>query len=198
MSLLTRINHIGESRRQIDIKSFGHNYLDLGKNEYRAVLQVGSINFELKSELEQDTLLLNYLKFINSLPCSIQILVRVRSFDINNYIDDFKINNKKNKNFKGESYIKFINDQIKSKKILTRKFYLIVSAKNKDKDLVLNQLNHNCEIISKNLKKLGLWSQRLNSLETIDLFYSFFNPRQAKLQPISAATLKLLNKFDYL
>ena len=85
-----RINHSKvSSRRQVQIKEVKDNVLILPGNRYRTVLETSSVNFELKSEDEQDVLIDNFQNFLNSLPCTLQILIRVREVDIDHYLEDF-------------------------------------------------------------------------------------------------------------
>ncbi len=57
MSILQKAKHKASAREQIDIKGVQDGVLMLAKHEYRAVLEVSSVNFELKSEDEQDALI---------------------------------------------------------------------------------------------------------------------------------------------
>jgi hypothetical protein len=56
------------------------------------------------------------------------------------------------------------------------------------------QLSLTADIVTKGLARLGMQSRQLSSLEVLDLFYSFYSPGQAKRQPLSAQTLKLLSE----
>lgn len=60
----------------------------LPNNEYRAILQVSSLNFELRSEEEQDAIIETYESFLNSVGSNLQILVRTREIDMDKYLDD--------------------------------------------------------------------------------------------------------------
>src|SRR3989344_9131023 len=75
------------SRRQIQIKEVKDGILVLPNHEYRVVIETSSINFELKSEDEQDVLIDGFQNFLNSLPCELQVLVRVREVDLDRYLD---------------------------------------------------------------------------------------------------------------
>lgn len=57
------------SRQQIQIKEVVDNILVLPGNEYRQILETSSVNFELKSEEEQDVIIDSFQNFLNSLPC---------------------------------------------------------------------------------------------------------------------------------
>src|SRR5574344_683576 len=76
------------SRNQIAIKGVRDGILMLPNNEYRAILQVSSLNFELRSEDEQDAIIETYESFLNSVGTSLQILVRTREIDMDKYLED--------------------------------------------------------------------------------------------------------------
>ena len=76
------------SRNQIAIKGVRDGVLMLPNNEYRAILQVSSLNFELRSEEEQDAIIDIYESFLNSVGSSLQILIRTREIDMDKYLED--------------------------------------------------------------------------------------------------------------
>src|SRR6185437_11241629 len=95
MSFLGKSNNKVSSRRQIQIKEVKEGILVLPGNEYRIIIETSSINFELKSEEEQDILLDSFQNFLNALPTTIQILVRSREIDCEQYLE--AIENKQHK-----------------------------------------------------------------------------------------------------
>ncbi len=60
--------------------------------------------------------------------------------------------------------------------------------------MVKEQLLLNGDIVSRGLARLGVRTQQLTSLEVLDLFYTFYNPQQAKRQPITDKTMQLLKE----
>ena len=74
------------ARQQIAIKEVRDGVLLLPGNQFRLVLETTAINFELKSEAEQDVLIESYEGFLHSLPCPLQLLIRVREVDIEQYV----------------------------------------------------------------------------------------------------------------
>ncbi len=80
------------SRRQIKIKEVKDDVLILPGNQYRMIIETSSVNFELKSEDEQDVLIDSFQNFLNSLSSPIQILIRVREIDVDSYLDDISKN----------------------------------------------------------------------------------------------------------
>jgi hypothetical protein len=193
------------SRRQIQIKEVKDNILILPNLEYRVILETSSVNFELKSEAEQDVLIDGFQNFLNSLNCQLQILVRVREVDVDHYIEDILRlkENEKEKVYLNQldDYCHFIRNLVAGNKILSRKFYVVIpyrgEGKNKDFKLIKEQLKLLSDIVIKGIEKLGMKARTLNSLEILDLFYSFYNPNQIKTQMLSKETLQKLVEDNY-
>lgn len=205
MWLTSRSNRKSSSRRQMQIKEFRDDILILPGNEYRLALETSAINFELMSEDEQDVLIDGYQTFLNSLPSAVQILVRVREVDIESYLSSLtqKKEQEKEEVYKKQidRYGQFIEELVSDSKILSRRFYLILSYRSEkrsiDFQVVKEQLALQKDIISRGLEKLGVQLKLLNTLEFMDLFYSFYNQDQAKSQVLSSQTLKELVQNTY-
>ena len=188
------------SRSQIAIKGARDGILILPNNQYRAVLEVSSLNFELKSEDEQDIIIDTYESFLNSVGTNLQILIRTREVDMDKYLEDLgmRLEDEAEPIYKKQlkNYDEFIRSLIQSNKILTRRFYVIVpfSATGKiEFDLVKEQLGITVDIVAKGMMRLGMHTKELSSLEILDLFYSFYNPVQAKLQPLTERALQMIH-----
>lgn len=188
------------ARNQIAIQSVRDNILSLPNNEYRAVLQVSSLNFELRSEEEQDAIIDTYESFLNSVGSSLQILVRTREIDMDKYLEDLssRLDGETEQVYKDQlkNYDEFIRSLITTNKILTRHFYIVVpyTAKGKtDFELVQEQLNLRLDIVAKGMMRIGMHTKALTSLDMLDLFYSFYSPSQAKLQPLTEQALRLIH-----
>ncbi|HUD06949.1 MAG TPA: TraC family protein [Candidatus Saccharimonadales bacterium] len=200
MFTLQKSNKKASSRRQIDIKGAKDGILMLPSEQYRVVLQVSAVNFELKSEAEQDALIDTYQSFLNSLPCPLQILIRIREMDMDRYLDEFnsRLENEKEPVYRAQikNYSEFVSGLITTNKILARHFYVVIpfSGKEHDFEVIKEQLMLSSDIIAKGLARLGMQSRQLTSLEILDLFYSFYNPGQAKRQPLAKQTFELLNR----
>lgn len=188
------------SRGQIAIKGVRDGILMLPNNEYRAILQVSSLNFELKSEEEQDAIIETYESFLNSVGTSLQILVRTREIDMDKYLEDLgeRLDSETVPIYRDQlqNYDEFIRSLITDNKILTRHFYIVVpykmSGKN-DFDIVYEQLKIRLDIIAKGMARIGMHTDQLDSLETLDLFYSFYSPTQSKLQPLTEQALQIIH-----
>ena len=188
------------SRRQIQIKEVRDGVLVLPNNEYRVILETSSINFELKSEDEQDVTIEAFENFLNSLPTPLQILIRVREIDIEKYLEQISKtkDEEKEKVYRKQlnNYSIFIKNLVAGNKILSRRFYVIIPYKSTDPgndfQLIKEQININRDIVARGLEKLGMKTKVLGSLEILDLFYSFYNPGQVKTQELRGEVVKTL------
>ncbi|OGE32827.1 hypothetical protein A3C59_04360 [Candidatus Daviesbacteria bacterium RIFCSPHIGHO2_02_FULL_36_13] len=193
------------SRKQIRIKEVKEGILILPGNRYRSIIETSAVNFELRSEEEKDQIIDNFQNFLNSLPANIQILIRVREVDIDKYLEDFtkKQENEESQVYKDQiqNYCEFISDLVSGNKILSRKFYVIIPYdvldKKSDFELIKEQIQLRQDIIVKGLEKLGMKTRVLDSLEVLELFYTFYNPDQIKSQPLKAENLKPLFEGAY-
>lgn len=193
------------SRNQIAIKEVKDGILVLPNNEYRLIIETSSVNFELKSEAEQDVLIDSFQTFLNSLPTKLQILIRVREVDIDQYIDTIEQLKTQEENEKYleqiDDYTQFIRQLVSGNKILSRKFYIVLPYKpdsNKDAfDLAKAQLTLIQDMLVHGLERLGMKAQALSSLEVLSLFYSFYNQNQAKTQELNQVTMNALMRYNH-
>ena len=192
MWLLNKSKQKTSSRRQIQIKEVKEGVIILPNNQYRVVLETSSINFELKSEAEQDVIIDSFQNFLNSLSFPVQILVRVREIDIDQYIEQILVKKDKEKEeaYKTQiqNYAEFIRNLVSGNKILARHFYFVIAFvpddKKQDFDLTREQIRTREDIVVKGLEKVGMKVKNLDSLQVLQLFYNFYNPSQSKSQPL--------------
>ena len=193
------------SRQQIQIKEVVDNILVLPNNEYRQILETSSVNFELKSEEEQDVIIDSFQNFLNALPCQIQILVRVREVDIDKYLED--IGKTKDKEtvpaYKKqiEGYCTFVKKLVSGNKILSRRFYIVVPYKHTDHHqdwkLIKEHLSLEIDIIIKGLERMQMKARPLTGIEILNLFYTFYNSESMKTQALTKETVEALLKNNY-
>ncbi len=205
MWLLNKSHKKVSSRKQIAIKEVRDGILVLPHNQYRLALESSSVNFELKSEEEQDVIIDSFQNFLNALPCPVQILIRVREVDIDDYVEQIAATKESEKEnvYKDQihNYCTFIKDLVSGNKILSRHFYVIIpytaAEKTNDFQLIKEQLHLTRDIVLRGLEKLGMKARPLDSLELLDLFYSFYNPAQAKTQALKGQTVNMLLQNSY-
>ena len=200
MFALQKSNRKASARNQIDIQGVKNGVLILPGNKHRKILNVSPVNFELRSEDEQDAIIDTYESFLNSLGHPLQILIRTRELDMDKYLGELndKLAGEKVPIYKQQlkNYDEFIRSLITNNKILSRYFYVIVPydfTGKLDFESVLEQLNLRVDLVQKGLSRFGMRSHELSDLEVLDLFYSFYNPEQSKIQPLTSQALELLH-----
>lgn len=106
------------------------NVVTLKNGGLRAVLKTSSINFNLKSEQEQNAIIQAYQSFLNSLEFPVQILVRSKKLDIDDYIDSVRdIGDKQQNKLLQEQtyeYADYIQKLIEYADIMAKEFYVVV------------------------------------------------------------------------
>ena len=197
MSILQKSNKKTSARQQINIKGVRGNMLLLPHDQYRVVIEVSPVNFELKSEEEQDALIDTYESFLDSLPCPLEIVVRIRELDMDKYLADVQglLDGEEEEIYRNqiENYTEFVQGLVADNKILSRHFYVVLPYVAKEFETAKEQLSLNADMVSKGLTRLGMRTRQLSNIELLDLFHTFYNPAQAKRQPISDQVAELLN-----
>ncbi len=96
----------------------------------RTVLKVSSINFNLKSEDEQNAIIYSYQGFLNTLDFPIQIVVKSKKLDIDEYLDNLRKmgENQKNQLLQRQTfeYVEYISKLVEYADIMEKEFYVVV------------------------------------------------------------------------
>jgi hypothetical protein len=170
------------------------------------ILESSSLNFGLLSENEQEAVIASYAGLLNSLNFPVQIVVRSQKKDISKYmqyLEEVRQNIKIPKlSSIMDDYRQFVQEAIKKKNILSKKFYIAIpftpyelglaksvsvtffSTKNstlpfpksyvirKAKISLLPKRDH----LIRQAGRLQLKFRQLDTVELIRLFYDIFNP----------------------
>lgn len=96
----------------------------------RAVVQCSAINFNLKSEAEQNAIIYSYQSFLNTLDFPIQIVVRSRKLDLDTYLVKLRKIAEKQTNTllqkQTYDYIDYIQRLIEYADIMQKQFYVVI------------------------------------------------------------------------
>lgn len=118
------------SQLHLRIAEIRDNTLVLKNGGLRAILKVSSLNFNLKSEAEQKAIIYSYQSFLNTLDFPIQIVIRSRKLDLDNYIDKLKTLAEKQTNSllqkQTYEYADYIRRLIEYADIMEKEFYVVV------------------------------------------------------------------------
>jgi len=194
------------TQKFVEVKEIKDGTVILENGSLRRVLMVSGINFELKSEDEQNIIIYAYQNFLNTLDFSIQIVVHSRKLNIESYLD--KLSERKsmetNELLKNQisEYIEFIRSYVELNAVMAKNFFVIVpydpiiipgggrkifdlfkfGSKTKTSKIEENleqkmiQLNQRTEQVINGLSQIGLRVVALNDEELTELFYNLYNP----------------------
>jgi hypothetical protein len=192
----------------IDIAGIHDGIVVLKTGGYRMIFSVSALNFSLKSEEEQNSLIFQYQSFLNSLHFPIQIVMRSKKLDLNPYIK--KINEQKDKQtselikIQTEDYLDFISELINLANIMKKTFYVVVPfdpvsvkggsimdklfKKNESTNIRVSdaefkrykdEISERGNTVATGLGGMGLHCVQLTTEEIIELFYKIYNPDMA-------------------
>ena len=189
----------------VDIKEVRDGVVYLKSGGIRKLLIVGGINFDLKSEEEQVTILNSFQNFLNTLDFSVQFFVHSRKVNIENYLTKMRERQEQEENellkIQISEYIEFIRSFVDQNAIISKTFFIIVpyesvsiqksglgffdmfspSGKKPGVDqslqAALEQLEHRVAEITDGLEQIGLHVTQLGDDEIVELFYNMYNPQ---------------------
>ena len=102
----------------------------LQNGSLRAVIEVSSINFELRSEEEQIGILQNFQRFLNSIDFPLQMVVNSRQLNMDEYLKmvDGVAEAATNELLKIQAieYHKFVKELLELSNIMTKHFYVVL------------------------------------------------------------------------
>lgn len=121
---------LSSSQTYLKIAEIRDDTLVLKNGGIRAVLNVSSINFNLKSEDEQNAIIYSYQNFLNSIEFPVQIIIKSKKLDIDNYIDQLNELGEKQTNTllqrQTYEYIDYIQRLVEYADIMQKEFYVVV------------------------------------------------------------------------
>jgi type IV secretory pathway VirB4 component len=123
-------NTAASTQVHLKVAEIRDDTLVLKNGGLRAALKVNSINFNLKSDDEQNAIIYSYQNFLNSLEFPIQIVIRSKRLDIDNYLDSLNDLGEKQTNDllqrQTYEYMDYIQRLVEYADIMEKSFYVIV------------------------------------------------------------------------
>ncbi|PLX27787.1 hypothetical protein C0583_00925 [Candidatus Parcubacteria bacterium] len=204
---------IRQSTQQfLDIAEIKEDVVIMRDGTLRGVLLVSSINFALKSEEEQDSIISAYISFLNNINFPIQIVIQSRELNIEGYLNMLEEKRKVQTNellkIQTSEYIHYISELVSMSKIMNKRFYIVIPynpladkekslgsklmdvlrpatvIKMKEEKFLKNkaELNRLIENVMGGLTSAGLHSVQLDTQSLIELYYNSYNPGTSSLQ----------------
>ncbi len=127
----TKKDHPDSStQRYLPFSWIRENIILMKDDSARLVMRCSTINFLLKNSDEQDSIIVSFQRFLNSLDFPIQILVRSKKLDIDWYLNNLNDKALKQKNSLLQNqtyeYIEYLRKLIEVAQIMKKEFYIIV------------------------------------------------------------------------
>ncbi len=201
---MAKAPEIGATQQFIDIEDIKDGVVFLRGGGMRRVLMVSGINFELKSEEEQNIITYGYQSFLNTLDFSAQFIVHSRKLNIDSYL--LKLEERKsaetNELLQNQisEYIEFIRSFVELNAVMAKTFFVVVPydpivVPSSGKKILgflgkqvasapleqttsqkLTQLSQRTDQVVNGLNQIGLRVVALNDEELVELFYNLYNP----------------------
>lgn len=172
--------------KEIDKEGF----IKLKNNKIIKILKINPINYNLKSDLEKESILNSYKIFLKTCNFNIQILIQSNKEDLSHHILNIQKNilKKENKYLEkiSKNYIQFINKINSERKSSSKDFYIIISNEINKKSLYIqseeiikNELKEKYFKIKECLSRSGNSVIELSNKKEIEkLFFSFLNTKK--------------------
>jgi len=118
------------TQRYLPFSQIRENIIIMKDDSARLILQCSAINFLLKNTDEQDSIIVSFQRFLNSLDFPIQIMVRSKKLDIDSYLS--KLNDKaikqENPLLQNQTYeyIEYLKKLVEVAQIMKKEFYIVL------------------------------------------------------------------------
>lgn len=118
------------TQRHLPFSQIRENIIIMKDSSARMIFRCSTINFLLKSTEEQDSIIMSFQRFLNSLDFPIQIMVRSTKLDIDGYLNKLKemAVSQQNSLLQNQTYeyIEYLKKLVEVAQIMKKEFYLIV------------------------------------------------------------------------
>jgi hypothetical protein len=189
----------------LSIEHIDEDVVYLSGEQYRAVLEAGSVNFGLQGEAEQEVVIAGFARALNALSYPIQVLVRVLPIDLDQYLGDIEGRTRGLSDALADlsqEYVSFLRRLARNRALLERRFYVVVPAGTEaasarpwplrqgrpsaDLEAARRQLTFRTEEVQRQLIRCGLPSRRLKGAELIRLYFACWCPDLARVQRLGS------------
>jgi len=186
----------------------------LKNGSLKTVLRVSGINFDLKSDAEQEAIEANYQSFLNTLTFPVQIIIQSRKLRLDRYISRIEslIPSQQTELLQNQTlgYIAYMKSLLEYANVMKKEFFIVVSYyppvlekrggigsllgfKKKvsiEQTEALFQKNKEAlmqraaNVVSA-LAGCGVRAISLNTKELVELFYNLYNPQIAEYEKLT-------------
>ena len=157
----------------------------INKDEYVKLIKILPINFNLKSDLEKESILNSYKVFLKTCDFDMQIIIQSNKENLSKNISVIENNSQfeslEIKNIT-KNYINYINNLNSNKLSSSKNFYILIKNSNlqknisKKEEIIINELNEKFYKIKEGLSRCGnIVIEIKEKNEILDILTSFYN-----------------------
>lgn len=122
--------NLANAQDLVTIEAIKQNTICTTDGRLIQILMVDGFNFSLKSEEEQNNIILGYQNFLNSIDFPLQIIIHSRKINIENYLQSLTEDGKENASALLQSQINeyrdFVKEFVKDNPIMTKTFLVVI------------------------------------------------------------------------
>lgn len=122
------------TQRYLPFSQIKENIVIMKDSSARVILKCSTINFQLKSTEEQDSIIMSYQRFLNSIDFPVEIMIRSTKLDIEAYLNKLSnlAVNQTNPLLQNQTYeyIAYLKKLIEVAQIMKKDFYMIIPFDN--------------------------------------------------------------------
>lgn len=195
--------HASVQSAHIGLEAIEASIVRLKDGQYRAILEVSSVNFGLTGEVEQEAIIAGYAAMLNSLTFPVQMVVRVLPVDLDSYLTQMERQAQEGLSEAlaalARDHETFLRRLARHRTLLERRFYLVVPTQltedgkparwpfkrtlvQSDEGALRRQLTFRCDELSRQLGRCGLAARRLGDVELAQLYHASWCPDLARTQ----------------
>lgn len=204
------------TQKFVEISEIKDGIVYLKDGGIRRILIVSGINFDLKSDAEQNLILGSFQNFLNTIDYPTQLFIHSRKVNVDSYLDKMRERREQEENellkIQIDEYINFIKTLVDQNAIISKTFFVVIpyegiintpsfgvlsslfgSQKSRDAEAQatlqskLEQLEHRVVEVKEGLEQIGLHVSELNDEELTELFYNLYNPQLIEKKDLQVA-----------
>ena len=164
-----RAAKLNSTQQFVEIKELKDGIVRLKNGGLRKVVLIDGLNFNLKSEEEQNLIVSSYQNLLNSIDFSLQIIVHTRKLNVDGYLNDLQERQAQEtdevmQNQIGE-YTDFVGSLIESNSVMVKNFFAIIPyeplaivslpKRKKKKEAVTEQNNYEISALDAPVNRLS-------------------------------------------
>jgi len=205
------------TQKFVEINEIKDGIVYLKNGGIRRILIVSGINFDLKSEAEQNLILSSFQNFLNTVDYPVQLFIHSRKVNVDSYLDKMRERRESEENellkLQIDEYINFIKTLVEQNSIISKAFFVVIPYENnvgnsspvgiissffssqKSKSAEekaslqskLEQLEQRTTEVRAGLEQIGLHVSDLDDEELTELFYNLYNPQLIEKKDLQIA-----------